>query len=145
MKSVKGFTLIELMIVVVLLGIFAALAVPSFSNMIERNRLETSASELYRLLLSARSDAVTKRSTATLSYTSPDVWNVQQGGASVRSYTFPSTIKHTQSVSSVAFSPEGTGSAAVLTVSSDNSQTRYTITVRPSGSIRLSGPTTPTP
>jgi type II secretion system protein H len=143
MKSVKGFTLIELMVVVVMLGIFAAIAVPSFSTMIEKNRVEGSASELYRLLLSARSDAVTKRSPAIVAYTSPDAWNIQQQGQTVRGYVFPSSLNHTQSVGSLTFSPDGTGSAAVMTVSSDRSNTLYTVTVRPSGSIRLTGPTTP--
>lgn len=57
-KKGNGFTIIELMVVVAVLAIAAAVAVPSFTNVIEANRL---ASETNRLLASinfARSEAV---------------------------------------------------------------------------------------
>ena len=38
MKKTKGFTLVELMIVVAIIGIMSAVAVPKFSYMIERSR-----------------------------------------------------------------------------------------------------------
>ena len=42
--NIKGFTLIELMIVVVIIAILAAISYPSFQSFIERSRLENARS-----------------------------------------------------------------------------------------------------
>lgn len=144
MRSVKGFTLIELMVVVALLGIFASIAVPSFNRMIEKNRVEAVASELYRLVQAARSDAVNKRAVATLSYTAgTKTWVLTQGGATARQFVVPPSIDNSQTQGSLTFSPDGTVSnQATLKVSSAKSATEYSIGIQRSGSARMTGPTT---
>ncbi len=54
----SGFTLIELMIVVVLIGIAAAYAVPSFTQLVERNRVSSTVNGMLGILNYARSEAV---------------------------------------------------------------------------------------
>ena len=144
MRSVKGFTLIELMVVVVLLGIFASLAVPSFNRMIEKNRVEAAASELYRLVLAARSDAVNKRSATILSYVAgARTWQLSQGGATVRQFVLPASLGNAQTHNSLTFSPDGTvSSSATLKVSSQKVGTEYSIGIQRSGSARVTGPIT---
>lgn len=55
-----GFTLVELMIVVVLVAILLALAAPSFRETLARNRLEGVAGELSTDFQYARSEAVAR-------------------------------------------------------------------------------------
>ncbi len=57
MKKLTGFTLIEILVVVVVLGIGFALAVPSFQGMLARNRLARGANELLLAINLARSEA----------------------------------------------------------------------------------------
>ncbi|WP_068636538.1 type IV pilin protein [Thauera butanivorans] len=46
MKKAQGFTLIEIMIVVVIIGILASIAVPSYNDYIMRSKLIEATSEL---------------------------------------------------------------------------------------------------
>ena len=59
--SQKGFTLIELLIAVVVLAIVIATAAPSFTRMIDNNRVTTTANDFGASLALAKSEAV-KRS-----------------------------------------------------------------------------------
>ena len=58
MKKEYGFTLIELMIAVVIATILAAIAIPSYNDMIARNRLSTQGNDLTAGLQFARSEAI---------------------------------------------------------------------------------------
>lgn len=58
MTRVKGFTLIELMIAIAILGVIAGLAAPAMSDFAVRQRVSGQASELMLALAFARSEAV---------------------------------------------------------------------------------------
>lgn len=54
----RGFTLMELMVGISVLGILTAVAVPSFTNMINRNRLAGQSNELLGAIQYARTEAI---------------------------------------------------------------------------------------
>lgn len=58
MPRVKGFTLIELMIAIAILGIIVGLAAPAMSDFAVRQRVSGQASEIMLALAFARSEAV---------------------------------------------------------------------------------------
>jgi type IV fimbrial biogenesis protein FimT len=55
-----GFTMIEMMVGIAILGILAALAAPDFSATIKRYRIKSTADELRASFLLARSTAITR-------------------------------------------------------------------------------------
>ena len=57
MRRFNGFTIIEMLFVIVIIGIGMSIAVPSFQGMLERNRLATQANDLSMAISLARSEA----------------------------------------------------------------------------------------
>jgi type IV fimbrial biogenesis protein FimT len=62
----KGFTLIELMIVICIIAILALLAVPSISNIIRRQQVSGEANVLFSLVYLAQSEAIKLNSVVTI-------------------------------------------------------------------------------
>ncbi|WP_448679283.1 GspH/FimT family pseudopilin [Pseudomonas nicosulfuronedens] len=138
-KGSAGFTLVELMIVVVLLGIFATMAVPSFTAMIERNRLQTQADELKALLLYARGEAVSQKTTITVAADGSDLWGVKRGNTDLRQLKYiPEQAAILASANEVVFRSNGTATAANFTIChNDNTDSGLFLAVQASGAIKL--------
>lgn len=149
--SNRGFTLIELVVTMVIVGIFAAIAIPSFSSLIHRNSVTAAANELYSLLQYSRGEAVTRSTSVTIAPgSSTSAWN---GDISV---TIPDTtlrqigtdglqtgVTIDTAVESIVFSPTGIASAAAcfrLSYSGDDAIPNQYVGVRGSG--RISAPAT---
>lgn len=67
-----GFTLLEAMIVVAIVGILAAIAVPSFQGMIERDRLKLVVESLKSDMQFARTEAIKQSNDIIVSRTTGD-------------------------------------------------------------------------
>ena len=92
LRNRKGFTLIELMIVVVIIGILAAIAIPKFNNASARAKEKEAdgiLSQIYRL-----QETYAAENNGTAAATFPELetvgWQAPAAGA-LKHYTLPGT------------------------------------------------------
>ena len=65
-KFAKGFTITELLIGVVIIGLLTAIAAPSLSQFMVQSRVDNEVSEIHRLLLAARNSAINSGKNVTV-------------------------------------------------------------------------------
>lgn len=66
MRSTRGFTLLELMIVVAIVAILAGVGIPAMNNFLDNSRAEAKLTELSRMFAFARSQAASTKSPVTI-------------------------------------------------------------------------------
>ncbi|WP_127475940.1 GspH/FimT family pseudopilin [Sulfurivermis fontis] len=143
MKNVRGFTLVEVMVTLVVLAIVLSFAVPSFNTLLQDNRMTTRANDVVIALNLARSEAIKRGADATVTATGGDWnngWTVAAGGADLR--IFPATagtVTITGSIPAITY--RGSGMATQLTVtvcdSGRTGETGRQITVAATGRLAM--------
>ena len=94
LKKNQGITLIEVLVVIAILGILASIAVPSYQDMIERNRLKQAAESLADDLKFARTEAIKKSNSVTLVFNNTSTcYGITTGGACVCTTTGSCDLK----------------------------------------------------
>ena len=68
----RGFTLPELLVVVAIMGILGAIAAPNLADMIRTQRVRTATFDIYAAISNARSEAIKRNTTVTLTPVSGD-------------------------------------------------------------------------
>ena len=86
-RNTSGFTIVELMVVIVIAAILAVIATPNLTKMMSKRRAQSAAYELSQALQNARSRAILTRRTVDLraTYPSPttNIWNGTKTGTAV--------------------------------------------------------------
>lgn len=154
-RIASGFTLVELMITVAVIGVLALVAVPSMTAMINNSQVTSQTSELTSALQLARSEAIRRNATVTLcpstdgsSCVSSSDWagwvirgrdNVANAVDVIRSNTTSSKTDITGPAAGIAFKPSGVlDSQACVMVASKAADSKRRITVMVSGVVSSS-------
>lgn len=110
--SNKGFTLVELMIVLAIAAILAGVAVPSFQSLIRDNALTSEANQFVSAIHFARSEALKRSNSVTLTANTTGKWqygwSVGDGVDTLRNYAALSGTSTLTSTSST-ITYRGTG------------------------------------
>lgn len=69
MRVEKGFSLIELMLVIGILGILVAIALPNMNSYMDKRKVINAAESIYSQLVYARSEAIARSSNVTVNIT----------------------------------------------------------------------------
>lgn len=144
MKASRGFSLIELMVVLIVLAILATVGLPSYRNFVLTQRVRGASYDLVTSLFYARSEAIKRNTSVSVTQAGggwAQGWTVSAGGVALRTqdpYGGGVAISNSASFTAITYSNDGrlaSGATDFTIVSTDGSSL-----VRPRCvSIRLGG------
>ena len=154
MKKHIGFTLIELMVAVAVVGVVVAIGMPSFGELLKNNRMVTQANTIIASLHQARSETINRGISVRIEPLVAGTdwsagWQLRIDGSNpsdndfvdtedivIRSYEALKQSTLTSTVTNIIYLPDGSVSAAaVLTLIADKCTREHKRVI----SIKLSG------
>ena len=128
--SVAGFTLIEMMVVVAIVAILAAMTAPSFNRFVVSSRVISATNDLVAALHLARSEAVTRNASVSLCSGSGGActdsedwsggWQVVAGNSVLRLWDAPGgNLSVSGPAGGIAYGNMGRSDAAQIEISLD--------------------------
>lgn len=132
-RSSRGFTLIETMIIVAIIGILAGLTIPSFANYLHRQKVIGARNELLADLQYARSLAIARRITFQIDFEA-DTYEIKIPGPDtvIRSKTAPDGVQFNADADP-NFYPWGLSDACNIAVNSPHKTSN--VSLLPNGTV----------
>jgi len=129
-----GFTLVELLITIMILGILASLAVPSFREFIAGQRIKTASFDMMAMLTLTRSEAIKRNAPVTISKSSTHFTVTAADGTTLLQQEIPAGVIFTGG-SDIAYNSNGrlNSTFTPMQISSTSSSQVRCITVDLSG------------
>lgn len=137
MRRRKGFTMIELAIVVVVATIMAAVVVPRWFRTLSRTRVESAATQVATCMRFARQLAITTRQNITVAVSSDStaLLVTDPGGNVMRRFSLPGGVKVRSTTGTPTFHARGT--AFGVTVQVGDLSTTAQVVVNAVGRVRV--------
>ncbi|MRI32306.1 type II secretion system protein GspH [Endozoicomonas sp. OPT23] len=146
-RNSSGFTLIELMVTLAVMGILAAIAYPSLTTTLANNRVKNQGQNIHDILAFARSEAITRGDTVTI--TPSNSWqgdtSISVSGTTIK--TLPAFNSDTviNSANALSFNSMGLFTGANISVSHTKASVQSVLTIEAGGAFALSKNSCTTP
>lgn len=114
----RGFTLIELMLVIIVMAILVGIGAPSFRDLVLSTRIKNAASDIYGALVLARSEAIKRGTNVTITPVSSSWINGWAVAVTVSGTT--TTLRNQDAIANLKIDcPAGTTCADTITFRRD--------------------------